>query len=63
MSSMLNVNEAAEILGTKPRFIRRLIAENRIRHYKLGAHVRINVQDLERFIEDGRIDPPSTTLF
>ena len=38
---LLTVEEAAERMRTKPRFIRRLIAERRIAFVKLGRHVRI----------------------
>ena len=38
---LLTVAEAAERLGTGERFIRRLIAERRIRYVKLGRPVRI----------------------
>ena len=40
--ALLTVDQAAERLGTTPRFIRRLIAEKRIAYVKLGGwHVRI----------------------
>jgi excisionase family DNA binding protein len=42
---------------TKPRFIRRLIAERRIPYVKLGAHVRIDVRDIDAFIAAGRVTP------
>lgn len=53
----LNVTEAALYLGTTVRFIRRLIAERRIAFHKLGAHVRIAVDDLETFVQAGRVEP------
>lgn len=43
-------------LGTPTRFIRRLIAERRIRFYKIGRYVRLDPDDLDAFIEDGRVD-------
>jgi len=39
------------------RFIRRLIAERRIRFYKIGRYVRIDRRDLDAFVAEGRIDP------
>jgi len=35
---LLSVEAAAERLDTKPRFIRRLIAERRIEYHKVGRH-------------------------
>ena len=46
---LLNVDQAADRLGTSTRFIRRLIAERRIAFVKLGKHVRIDSADLDAF--------------
>jgi excisionase family DNA binding protein len=54
---LLNVDQAAERLGTSPRFIRRLIAERRIAFTKLGKHVRIDSADLDAFVAAGRVEP------
>jgi len=53
---LLNVDQAAERLGTSPRFIRRLIAERRIAYAKLGKHVRIDSADLDAF--SPRVESP-----
>jgi excisionase family DNA binding protein len=42
---LLDVATAADHLGTPVRFIRRLIAERRIRFYKIGRYVRIDRRD------------------
>jgi excisionase family DNA binding protein len=55
--TLLTVDQAAERLATKPRFIRRLIAERRIPYVKLGSHVRIDASDVDAFIIAGRVDP------
>ncbi len=55
--TLLTVDQAAERLATKPRFIRRLIAERRIPYVKLGSHVRIDTNDVDAFITAGRVDP------
>jgi excisionase family DNA binding protein len=52
---LLDVEEAARRLGTKPRFIRRLIAERRIEYHKVGRHVRISEAALADFIESGKV--------
>ncbi|MBB4687409.1 helix-turn-helix domain-containing protein [Amycolatopsis jiangsuensis] len=53
----LNVEQAAEYLNTSVRFVRRLIAERRIAFHKVGAHVRLAVEDLEAFVRAGRVEP------
>ena len=58
---LLTVDQAAEHLGTAPRFVRRLVAERRIRYTKLGSHVRIAVEDLDAFIAAGCVEPMAVT--
>jgi excisionase family DNA binding protein len=55
--NLLTVEEAAERLGTKVRFVRRLVAERRIRFYKVGKYVRFHPDDLTAYIQDGRVEP------
>ena len=55
--ALLSVDQAAERLGTTPRFIRRLTSEKRIPYVKLGgSHVRIDEVDLDAFIAAGRVE-------
>jgi excisionase family DNA binding protein len=58
---LLTVEQAAEHLGTGPRFIRRLIAERRIEFHRVGRHVRISERALAEFIEAGRVAPVTST--
>lgn len=53
---LLTVGQAAELLGTGPRFIRRLIEERRIPYTKLGRFVRLQRADLEAFVASGRVE-------
>jgi excisionase family DNA binding protein len=57
MTEMLGPEAAAARLGTSTRFIRRLIAERRIRFYKVGKHVRILSTDLDAFLANGEVPP------
>ena len=54
---LLTLEEAADILGTKPRFTRRLVAERRIRFTRLGRHVRIPKSALREFVNAGMVQP------
>ncbi|HKS45459.1 MAG TPA: helix-turn-helix domain-containing protein [Amycolatopsis sp.] len=60
-TNYLNVEQAAEYLNTSVRFVRRLIAERRIAFHKVGAHVRLSVDDLEAFVQAGRVEPITRT--
>ena len=54
---LLDVEQVAIRLGTKPRFVRRLIAERRIEFHKVGRYVRISESALCDFIDAGRVEP------
>jgi excisionase family DNA binding protein len=56
MDKLLTVEEAADRLGTSVRFVRRLVAERRIAHIKVGRHVRIAEADLINFVAAGRVE-------
>jgi excisionase family DNA binding protein len=57
MDKLLTVEEAAEVFNTKPRFVRRLIAERRITVVHLGRYVRIPESAVRAFIEAGTVYP------
>jgi excisionase family DNA binding protein len=57
MEQLLNVDEAAVVLGTSARFPRRLIAERRIRFVRIGRHVRIPASALAEFVNSGTVEP------
>lgn len=52
---LLNYQQAAEVLGTAPAFVERLVAERRIAHCKLGHLVRLRRDDLDAYIQAVRI--------
>jgi excisionase family DNA binding protein len=54
---LLNVEEAAELLGTGTRFIRRLVAERRIQYVKAGRHVRITESALIAWVTANTVQP------
>jgi excisionase family DNA binding protein len=54
---LLTVEEAAELLNTSPRFIRRLIGERRIRFTHVGRHVRIPESAVRELIAAGTVEP------
>ena len=56
MTRLLTITQAADQLGTGPRFVRRLIAERRIPFHKFGRHIRIDEADLINFVAAGRVE-------
>ena len=54
---LLTVDQAGELLGTGPRFARRLIAERRIRFVRLGRHVRIPESAVVEFVSAHTVEP------
>jgi len=51
---LLDVATAADYLTTSEHFVRRLIRERRIPYIKVGRHVRLDPDDLDIFIHQGR---------
>jgi len=56
----LDLNAAAERLGVSPRYMRRLVADRRIRHYKVGHFLRFDVADLDAFLAASVREPVAT---
>lgn len=54
---LLTVAEAGDMLGTGERFVRRLIAERRIRYVKLGRPVRIPESAITEYVEARTVEP------
>ena len=54
---LLAINEVAERLNVTPRFVRRLIAERRIRYFKLGRHVRLAEDDVTEWVRQRSVEP------
>jgi hypothetical protein len=51
---LFTVTRGADASAPPERFIRRLIAQRRIRFYKVGRHIRFDVTDLDNSIDTGR---------
>ncbi|MFI9104290.1 helix-turn-helix domain-containing protein [Streptomyces fildesensis] len=62
MDRLLSVEEAAEALNTKPRFVRRLIEERRIEYIKVGAHVRIRERVIAAYLLANTVAPVARWL-
>jgi excisionase family DNA binding protein len=59
---LLTVEQVAERMNCKPRFVRRLIAERRIEFHKVGRHVRISEPALAEFIKASRVPPMEASV-
>ena len=54
---LVDIAWVADRLGVTERYVRRLIAERRIAHIKLGGPIRFEPGDVERFIDESRRRP------
>lgn len=54
---MLGVDDAAAFLGVSVHFIRRLVAERRVRFYKVGRYVKFMPDDLAAFALADPVEP------
>jgi excisionase family DNA binding protein len=55
-SRWLNLEEASRYLNKQPRFVRRLVAERRITHYKHGLFLAFLRSDLDSWATSDRRD-------
>ena len=53
----LTLAQAAAYLNVSERFVRRLVAERRIVFHKVGHFLRFRAEDLDAFLEAGRVEP------
>jgi excisionase family DNA binding protein len=56
MDKLMTFEEAAELLGTTPRHMRRLVLERRIAYCKLGRYVRFHPDDLAGYVAAHRVE-------
>jgi excisionase family DNA binding protein len=52
----LNVDEAAEYLGTTRRNIYRLAEQNRLAHHRIARRLQFTINDLETYISAQRVE-------
>ena len=54
-SRYLSIVEAADYLNVGVRFMRRLVADRRIRYFKVGKFLRFDPSDLDAFAIAGEV--------
>lgn len=59
MKELLGVKEIAKYLGVPEGTIRYWCFTKRIRHYKLGRHLKFDRVDLDQFIESNLVEEGS----
>lgn len=55
-STWLDVEGAAAHLSMSEAFVRKLVLQQRIRHYKVGHRLRFDPADLDAFIRAGVVE-------
>jgi len=48
---MLDYQEASKYCGTTPRYLRSLVQQRRIEHYKIGKRIKFSTADLDHFLD------------
>jgi excisionase family DNA binding protein len=60
---LLDVKGAATYLGVSTSFVRNLVAQRTVVHYKLGGRVMFRRDDLDQFIDQNRRELPDTVAW
>jgi excisionase family DNA binding protein len=55
VQDLLSYQQAAEVLGTAPAFVERLVARRQLAYLKMGRYVRVRRCDLDAYIEQSRV--------
>ena len=56
----LTLPEAAAYLNVAERYMRRLVTDRRLPYFKVGRLLRFSAEDLDAFLEAGRIEPSTS---
>ncbi len=56
-TELLPFKGAHEYLSITPRHLRQLVADRKLRHYKVGGRLRFDRADLDAFLISGRREP------
>jgi excisionase family DNA binding protein len=62
-SRMLDVNRAASYLSVSTSFIRNLVAQRSVVHYKLGGRVMFRREDIDRFVDRNKRELPDVVAW
>ncbi len=62
-SKMMDVNRAATYLGVSTSFIRNLVAQRTVVHYKLGGRVMFRREDIDQFVDQNKRDLPDAVAW
>lgn len=57
---LLTLDQVADRLGVRPRFVRGLVAERRIAFLKVGRYVRLTERDVNAYLAAARIEAVTT---
>lgn len=54
---LLTIDQAAKRMNMSTRHVRRLVAERRIAHHRLGRSIRLDSTDVDAYVAAGRVEP------
>ncbi len=56
MKKLLGIKDVAEFLGVPEGTIRYWVFTRKLRHYKIGRHLRFDKEDLDKFLESNLVE-------
>jgi excisionase family DNA binding protein len=57
MEGYLSIRQASKFSSLSPRFLYKILADKKLRYYRIGRRVAIRKDDLEAFIEENAVEP------
>ena len=62
-NKLMDMNEAASILGIKKSTLYALVMRKQIGHKKLGKLTRFSIQDIQEYINRNHVEPIETNKY
>ena len=62
-NNLMDMNEAASILGLKKSTLYALVMRKQIAHKKLGKLTRFSIQDIQEYINRNHVEPIKTNEY
>ena len=56
MESLLNPQQVADLLAVKPITVYKWVNRGLLAHHRLGKCIRFKLEDVEKFVEEHRIE-------
>lgn len=62
MNNLLTIDDAAQMLAIRPWTLRSWVSQRKIPYVKIGRLVRFDSKELEKFVDQNKVEPVGNTM-